>query len=31
VDRDAFNALFASVPEMRRFFERLVEERLGPK
>jgi NADH dehydrogenase len=29
VDRDAFNALFASVPEMRRFFERLVEERLG--
>jgi NADH dehydrogenase len=31
VDRDAFNALFATMPEMRRFFERLVEERLGPK
>jgi NADH dehydrogenase len=30
VDRDAFNALFATVPEIRGFFERLVAERLGP-
>jgi len=28
VDRDAFNALFASLPELRRFFQRLVEQRM---
>jgi CRP-like cAMP-binding protein len=30
VDRDAFNALFASLPELRGFFQRLVTERLKP-
>jgi CRP-like cAMP-binding protein len=29
VDRDAFQALFATLPELRRFFERLVEQRLS--
>jgi hypothetical protein len=28
VDRDAFNALFTSLPELRRFFQRLVEQRM---
>jgi NADH dehydrogenase len=30
VDREAFHALFTSLPELRRFFQRLVEQRLTP-
>jgi NADH dehydrogenase len=30
IDRDAFHQLFASLPELRSFFERLVEQRLKP-
>jgi CRP-like cAMP-binding protein len=30
VDRDAFHALCTSLPELRQFFQRLVEQRLMP-
>ncbi|HYB41622.1 MAG TPA: FAD-dependent oxidoreductase, partial [Candidatus Methylomirabilis sp.] len=30
VDRDAFQALFSSLPPLRNFFERLIEERMMP-
>jgi CRP-like cAMP-binding protein len=30
VERETFHGLFAHVPQLRRIFERLVEERLGP-
>jgi NADH dehydrogenase len=30
VDREAFLALFTSLPELRQFFQRLVEQRLMP-
>ena len=31
MERDTFQALFAHVPQVRRVFERLVEDRLGPR
>ena len=30
VDRDAFQALFSTLPPLRIFFERLIEDRMGP-
>jgi len=30
VDRDAFHALFSTLPPLRAFFERLIEERMAP-
>jgi CRP-like cAMP-binding protein len=30
IDRDAFQQLFTSLPELRAFFERLVQQRLRP-
>ena len=29
VDREAFHALFANLPPLRRFFQQLITERLG--
>jgi NADH dehydrogenase len=31
VDRDAFQALFSTLPPLRLFFERLIEDRMAPK
>jgi CRP-like cAMP-binding protein len=31
VDRDAFQALFSTLPPLRDFFERLIEERTLPR
>jgi NADH dehydrogenase len=30
VDRDAFQALFSTLPPLRSFFERLIEDRMAP-
>lgn len=30
VDRDAFQALFSTLPPLRTFFERLIEDRMAP-
>ena len=30
VDRDAFQALFSTLPPLRMFFERLTEDRMTP-
>jgi CRP-like cAMP-binding protein len=30
VDREAFQALFSTLPPLRMFFERLIEERMAP-
>ena len=30
IDRDAFNALFTTLPELRQFFQQLVAQRLTP-
>ena len=30
VDREAFEALFSTLPPLRMFFERLIEERTAP-
>jgi NADH dehydrogenase len=30
VDRDAFQALFSTLPPLRMFFERLIEDRMAP-
>ncbi len=30
VDRDAFQALFSTLPPLRLFFERLIEDRMAP-
>ena len=30
VDREAFEALFSTLPPLRRFFERLIEDRMAP-
>jgi NADH dehydrogenase len=30
VDRDAFHALFSTLPPLRTFFERLIEDRMAP-
>src|SRR5262249_35433365 len=30
VDRDAFQALFSTLPPVRAFFERLMEDRMAP-
>ena len=31
VDRDSFQALFSTLPPLRTFFERLIEDRMAPK
>jgi len=31
VDRDAFQALFSTLPPLRHFFERLIEDRTMPR
>jgi len=31
VDRDAFHALFSTLPPLRRFFEQLIDARRGPR
>jgi NADH:quinone reductase (non-electrogenic) len=31
VDRDAFQALFSTLPPLRHFFERLIEDRMMPR
>src|SRR5438876_2539051 len=31
VDRDAFQALFSTLPPLREFFERLIEDRMAPR
>ena len=30
VDREAFEALFSTLPPLRHFFERLIEDRMAP-
>jgi hypothetical protein len=30
VDRDAFQGLFSTLPPLRMFFERLIEDRMAP-
>ena len=30
VDRDAFQALFSTLPPLRMFFERLIQDRMAP-
>ena len=30
VDREAFEALFSTLPPLRQFFERLIEDRMAP-
>jgi len=31
VDREAFEALFSTLPPLRTFFERLIEDRMAPR